>query len=127
MTLYDTLEVEPHASQREIKRAYRRLARRYHPDYNPGDAESEDQFKEVVSAYEVLSDRRKRAAYDTRIRVGEPATRDSTEWTWPQRTTEEWKDLERDLRSWSKWQRGSSFDVRDAQRSRYERDNRSGG
>ena len=95
-----------------IKRAYRRLARRYHPDYNPGDAESEEQFKEVVSAYEVLSDRRKRAAYDTRIRVGAPATRDSTEWTRPQRTAEEWQDLERDLRSWSKWQRGSSFDVK---------------
>ena len=119
MTLYDTLEVEPYASQREIKRAYRRLARRYHPDYNPGDPESEEQFKEVVAAYEVLSDRRKRAAYDTRIRGGEPVTthttRDRAEWTRPQRTTEEWKDLERDLRRWSKWHRGSSFDLRDAQ------------
>jgi len=113
MTLYDTLEVEPYASQREIKRAYRRLARRYHPDYNPGDAASEEHFKEVVSAYEVLSDRKKRAAYDTRIRVGEPATH-HTEWTRPQRTTEEWKNLERDLRRWSQWHRGSSFDLRDA-------------
>ncbi len=114
MTLYDTLEVEPYASQREIKRAYRRLARRYHPDYNPGDPESEEQFKEVVSAYEVLSDRRKRAAYDTRIRGGEAVSR-GVEWTRPQRTTQEWKDLERDLRKWSNGQRGSSFDLRDAQ------------
>ncbi len=113
MTLYDTLEVEPYASQREIKRAYLRLARRYHPDYNPGDPDSEERFKEVVAAYEVLSDRRKRAAYDARVRTGEPVTTHRTpEWTRPERTTEEWKDLERDLR---KWRRGALFDLRDAQ------------
>ena len=115
MTLYDTLEVETYASQREIKRSYRRLARRYHPDYNPGDPESEERFKEVVAAYEVLSDRTKRAAYDARVRVGEPVTTHRTpEWEWkrPERTTEEWKDLERDL---GKWRRESLFDFRDAQ------------
>ena len=116
MTLYDTLEVEPYASQREIKRAYRRLARRYHPDYNPGDPDSEERFKEVVAAYEVLSDRSKRAAYDTRVRVGEPVathtTREWAEWKRPERSTEEWKDIERDLR---KWHRGPLFDFRDAQ------------
>ena len=113
MTLYDTLEVEPYASQREIKRAYLRLARRYHPDYNPGEPDSEERFKEVVAAYEVLSDRRKRAAYDARVRTGEPVTTHRTpEWTRPERTTEEWKDLERDLR---KWRRGALFDLRDAQ------------
>ena len=116
MTLYDTLEVEPYASQRQIKRAYRRLARRYHPDYNPGDPDSEERFKEVVAAYEVLSDRRKRAAYDARVRTGEPVTTHRTsewpEWKRPERTTEEWKDLERDLR---KWHRGPLFDFRDAQ------------
>lgn len=110
MTLYDTLEVEPHASQREIKRSYRRLARRYHPDYNPGDAESEERFKELVSAYEVLSDRRKRADYDARIRASE-TTHQGVEWERPERTTEEWKDLERDLRS---WHRSTPYDFRDA-------------
>ena len=131
MTLYDTLEVETYASQREIKRAYRRLARRYHPDYNPGDPESEERFKDVVAAYEVLSDRRKRAAYDARVRIAEtpttPRTRDGTDWThwthwthWkrPERTTEEWKDLERDLSKWGKWRnwrRVPLFDFRDAQ------------
>ena len=119
MSLYDTLEVETYASQREIKRAYRRLARRYHPDYNPGDPESEERFKDVVAAYEVLSDRRKRAAYDDRVRIGEPVTTYSTpewtEWKRPERTTEEWKDLERDLRKWRKWRRVPLFDVRDAQ------------
>ena len=112
MTLYDTLEVEPYASQREIKRSYRRLARRYHPDYNPGDAESEERFKEIVSAYEVLSDREKRADYDARIR--EPRTTRSNEsggWKPPERTTQEWKDLERDLR---RWHRRPPYDVRDA-------------
>ena len=122
MTLYDTLEVETYASQREIKRAYRRLARRYHPDYNPGDPESEERFKEVVAAYEVLSDRRKRAAYDARVRIAEtptthrtPEWTEGTEWKRPERTTEEWKDLERDLRTWRKWRRESLFDFRDAE------------
>lgn len=61
---YETLGISKGASDDEIKRAYRKLAKQYHPDNNPGNAESEDKFKEVGEAYQVLSDKEKRAAYD---------------------------------------------------------------
>ena len=61
---YKILGVEKKASDKEIKQAYRKLARKYHPDVNPGDKSSEDRFKEVSEAYEVLSDKEKRAKYD---------------------------------------------------------------
>jgi len=61
---YETLEVNRNASETEIKKAYRRLAVKYHPDKNAGDKASEDKFKEVSEAYEVLSDAEKRARYD---------------------------------------------------------------
>ena len=61
---YETLGVERGASPKEIQSAYRRLARRYHPDVNGGDAEAEQRFKEVNAAHDVLGDDRKRAAYD---------------------------------------------------------------
>ena len=63
-TLYDTLGVAKGASQDEIKKAYRKLARQYHPDRNPGDKEAEDAFKRVQGAYDVLSDDEKRKQYD---------------------------------------------------------------
>jgi molecular chaperone DnaJ len=63
-TLYDTLGVKKGASEAEIKKAYRKLAAQYHPDRNPGDASAEEQFKEVQSAYDVLSDPEKRKQYD---------------------------------------------------------------
>jgi molecular chaperone DnaJ len=63
-TLYDTLGVSKGASGDEIKKAYRKLAREYHPDRNPGDAAAEEKFKEVQHAYDVLSDGDKRKAYD---------------------------------------------------------------
>ncbi len=61
---YVVLEVERTASEGEIKKAYRRLAMRFHPDRNPGDAAAEESFKEAKEAYEVLSDPQKRATYD---------------------------------------------------------------
>jgi molecular chaperone DnaJ len=61
---YAILGVPRNATQEEIKRAYRRLAMKYHPDRNPGNREAEEKFKEISEAYEVLSDPQKRALYD---------------------------------------------------------------
>jgi molecular chaperone DnaJ len=61
---YKTLGVDKNASQDEIKKAFRKLARKYHPDLNPGDKVSEQKFKELNEAYEVLSDTKKRSEYD---------------------------------------------------------------
>src|SRR5215207_6164791 len=62
--LYKALEVSKEASQDEIRRSYRRLARKYHPDANPGDRQAEERFKEIQQAYEVLSNPEKRREYD---------------------------------------------------------------
>ncbi len=62
---YRTLGITKSASQDEIKKAYRKLAMKYHPDKNPGDKNAEDRFKEVSEAYAVLSDPEKRKQYDT--------------------------------------------------------------
>jgi DnaJ-class molecular chaperone len=61
---YATLGLKRDASEKDIKQAYRRLARKYHPDVNPGDKNAETRFKEINAAYEVLSDPEKRRKYD---------------------------------------------------------------
>lgn len=61
---YEVLELKRDAGQEEIKKAYRRLARKYHPDANPGNKEAESKFKEIKDAYDVLSDPQKRTRYD---------------------------------------------------------------
>ena len=62
--LYATLGVERTATPEELRKAYRKLARKHHPDVNPGDRKAEERFKEISFAYEVLSDPDKRARYD---------------------------------------------------------------
>ena len=61
---YKALGVSRNAKTDEIKKAYRRLARRYHPDVNPGDQDAEEQFKLISEAFDVLSDPKKREVYD---------------------------------------------------------------
>src|SRR5579863_9961630 len=61
---YKTLGVDRAAAEDDIRKAYRKLARKYHPDLNPGDKSAEDRFKNVQEAYDVLSDSKKRAMYD---------------------------------------------------------------
>src|SRR5690348_13455109 len=62
---YKILGVDRNASEKDIKAAYRKLARKHHPDVNPGDKNAEQRFKEIGEAYAVLSDPEKRKRYDT--------------------------------------------------------------
>src|SRR2546429_9066603 len=61
---YDILGVKRDADEEEIKKSYRKMAVKFHPDKNPGDKAAEESFKEIGEAYEALSDPQKRAAYD---------------------------------------------------------------
>src|SRR5690349_25165058 len=61
---YELLGVSRKAPQKEIRQAYRKLARKYHPDLNPGDKSAEEKFKQIQEAYDVLSDTKKRQMYD---------------------------------------------------------------
>ncbi|HEX8110189.1 MAG TPA: DnaJ domain-containing protein, partial [Kofleriaceae bacterium] len=62
--LYEVLEVDRQASPSELKKAYYRLAKKYHPDHNPGDKDAEEKFKEASNAYSILSDDDQRQRYD---------------------------------------------------------------
>jgi molecular chaperone DnaJ/curved DNA-binding protein len=68
--LYDILGVDEDASKEEIKKAYRTLARKHHPDRNPDDPNAEETFKEIQKAYSILSDEEKRQQYDAQRRFG---------------------------------------------------------
>lgn len=72
---YKVLDVARNASEADIKKSYRRLAMKYHPDRNPGDREAEEKFKEAKEAYEVLADAQKRAIYDQHGHDGIEASR----------------------------------------------------
>src|ERR1700716_1899502 len=61
---YELLGVSRKAPQKEIRQAYRKLARKYHPDLNPGDKSAEEKFKQIQEAYDVLSDTKKRQMFD---------------------------------------------------------------
>ena len=78
MDFYVILGVPPEASTAEIKRAYRRLARRYHPGVNPGDRAAEEMFQRIVEAYETLVDPGRRRQYDTAGEHGGPRTEPSS-------------------------------------------------
>ncbi len=72
MDLYAILGLKPTASPADIKRAYRRLARRYHPDVNPGDRAAESRYAQISKAYEILIDPERRRSYDESGVVGQP-------------------------------------------------------
>jgi curved DNA-binding protein len=86
---YETLGVSRDADEKEIRRAFRRLARQYHPDVNPNDPQATERFQEINEAYEVLSDPEKRAKYDQlgadwsrwRQAGGHPGDFDWDQWT----------------------------------------------
>jgi molecular chaperone DnaJ len=78
---YEILGLDKKASNDEIKKAYRKLAMKYHPDRNPGDTEAEEKFKEAAEAYEVLSDEQKKAKYDRFGHSGLKGGQDFHGWT----------------------------------------------
>src|SRR3990167_9655004 len=71
---YETLGVSRNAEADEIKKAYRKLAMKYHPDRNPNNKDAEEKFKEIQKAYAILSDAKKRSAYDNYGHAGVDAS-----------------------------------------------------
>jgi curved DNA-binding protein len=78
MDYYQILGVGRESSPEELKKAFRRLARKYHPDVNPGNKEAETTFKRINEAYNTLSDPRLKAAYDSRLGGNKDAPRETT-------------------------------------------------
>ena len=76
---YEILQISRHASNNQIKAAFRRLARQYHPDYNPNDPEAVTKFREIEQAYRVLSDKEKRKEYDRSLSPEIPTFHPSAE------------------------------------------------
>lgn len=82
MDYYKVLGVAQEADEEQIKQAYRKLAKKYHPDLHPDDAASEAKFKDIVEAYEILGDAAKRKEYDEkRKRSGEPIRKTKEEYS----------------------------------------------
>ncbi|WP_086347953.1 J domain-containing protein [Candidatus Enterococcus clewellii] len=88
MDYYQLLNVSPQADSKEIKQAYRQLAKKLHPDRNPGDKEAEAKFLQVSEAYQVLSDVEKRKLYDQQ-RMRQSNTQSAEHWTEQQTKTED--------------------------------------
>ena len=97
---YEVLNIERTASGDEVKRSYRRLAMKYHPDRNPGDTEAEAAFKEAAEAYEVLSDSERRAAYDRFGRDGRVPDQDMTSGRCTSRTSSRCSTTSSGKRRW---------------------------
>ncbi|HAN92998.1 MAG TPA: hypothetical protein DCQ33_13095 [Nitrospira sp.] len=86
MSYYKILGVDPNATPKELKQAYRRLAKQCHPDHHPGDKQKEARFQEISTAYRVLSDPLQRTEYDRRRAVGNSPKPHDKPWT-PQPTS----------------------------------------
>ncbi|WP_204102103.1 MULTISPECIES: J domain-containing protein [Spirulina sp. CCY15215] len=81
-TYYEILNIFPNATSKEIKTAFRHLARLYHPDFNPNNSEASEQFKQILAAYEVLCDRQQRQNYDRQLGVPPEAEKKQQESEW---------------------------------------------
>ena len=77
MNYYEELGIEKEATMAEIKGAYRQLAKKYHPDKNPGDEKAAKRFVRIATAYEILSDEEKRQAYDATLKGGKNSKSES--------------------------------------------------
>jgi molecular chaperone DnaJ len=107
---YEILGVPRNATEEEIKKAYRRLARKYHPDVNPGDKNAEAKFKEINEAYQVLSDKEKRKLYD---QFGAGAFRAGFDPRAYQYANAGWADFSDFMGFGGKSTRGAGFDFND--------------